>query len=237
MTRRRIGVLGGTFDPIHCGHVDAAGAAHAALGLSELLIVPSHIPPHRAEPSASGYHRFAMVALAAAVHPAWRASDVELIDPSLSYTARTLARLQAGGYRPTELFFVVGADAFAEIATWRDYPALLDRAHFAVVSRPLVPVGDLPGRLPDLTARFAGVSAGALASPVPLIFLIDAPTADVSSTEIRRRRAAGESIAGLVPPAVEQYIERHGLYRRDPAGDRPAGAPAHSAAGRLHGQG
>jgi nicotinate-nucleotide adenylyltransferase len=224
-TGRRVGILGGTFDPVHCGHLDAGAAAQAALGLGEILVLVSNIPPHRPQPLASAYHRFAMVALAVAGRRGWRALDLELREGTRSYTSDTLQRFHAGGFGATELFFIIGADAFAEIPTWKNYPALLDLAHFAVVSRPGTPAAGLPGRL----AARAGVPPAAFASltgPGPaaipyefeagrsstMIFLIDAVTADVSSTAIRRSRARGESIAGLVPPAVQQHIEQHALY-------------------------
>ena len=207
MNARRIGILGGTFDPIHCGHVDVARAAEEALGLTRVFIVTSNVPPHRAVPAASSYHRFAMVALAVAGRTRWHASDIELKSADASYTATTLRRFHADGYSAGELFFLTGADAFAEIETWRDYPAILDLAQFAVMSRPGFPVGELRSRLPSLVDR---------------ALLIDAPTADVSSTAIRRRIAAGESIAGLVPPGVRQHIEQHGLYA--------------TMSGRVHGE-
>jgi nicotinate-nucleotide adenylyltransferase len=198
MTARRIGILGGTFDPIHCGHIDLARAADETLGLTRLFVIASNVPPHRAAPVASSYHRFAMVALALANRPTWNASDIELRSAEPSYTSTTLRRFHADGYAPAELFFLIGADAFAEIETWRDYPQILDFAQFAVVSRPGFPVGALRQRLPSLADR---------------IVAIEAPTADVSATDIRARIAAGKSIAGLVPPAVRQHIDQHGLYR------------------------
>src|SRR2546430_15285788 len=115
MPARRLGLLGGTFDPIHCGHVDAARAAETALGLTELLIVPSHIPPHRPQPAASAYHRFAMIALAVLGRPHWRASDLELRAAEPSFTSATLDRLRAEGYAPTGLFFLLGRGAFCGI--------------------------------------------------------------------------------------------------------------------------
>src|SRR5947209_8259882 len=134
---RRIGILGGTFDPIHRGHLDLAEAAERRLALTEVLVIPSNIPPHRPQPAASSCHRFAMVALAIVGRPHWRVSDIELAAGSApSFTVTTLDRLHADGYAPTELFFLIGADAFADIDSWRDYPAILDRAHFAVTSRP-----------------------------------------------------------------------------------------------------
>src|SRR5881392_2574236 len=163
MIARRLGILGGTFDPIHGGHVDAARAVESALRLTDMLIVTSHIPPHRPQPFASPYHRFAMVALVVAEHSRWRASDLELRAAAPSYTSCTLDRLHAAGYRPTELFFIVGADAFGEIESWRDYPSIFDRAHFAVVSRPGFVVADLARRLPALAPRMIPVTSVAVA--------------------------------------------------------------------------
>jgi nicotinate-nucleotide adenylyltransferase len=229
---QRVGILGGTFDPIHCGHLDLGVAAQTALGLDGMRLVTSNVPPHRPETEASSYHRFAMVALAVAGRRGWQASDLELRAATPSFTTGTLQAFHAEGYAPTELFFVIGADAFADIETWKDYPAILDRAHFAVVSRPGFPAGGLSVRLPQLAGRMAAPTdtGGQLH---PLIFLIDAVTADVSSTAIRRRRAAGGSVAGLVPPNVQQHIEQHGLYSREGRADDTARTPG---AGRLHGQ-
>jgi len=235
MTTRRIGILGGTFDPIHCGHLDIGAAAESALGLTEIVVMPANIPPHRPQPIASSYHRFAMVALAIAGRPRWRASDLELNVGATSFTTGTLQRFHDEGFAPGELFFILGADAFAEIETWKDYPAILDRAHFAVVSRPGFPAAGLAERVPSLRPRMTTPAETATRTR-PSIFLIGAATADVSATAIRRRSASGESIAGLVPPAVRQHIEQHDLYSAPSS--REPGADAHRApaAGRLHGQ-
>jgi len=212
MTSRRIGILGGTFDPIHSGHLDAGHAAALAIGLNRLVVIPSYLPPHRSQPMASAFHRFAMVSLAVAGNAGWRGSDVELRNESESYTTATLAKFHERGYSPAELFFIIGADAFAEIESWKDYPAILDQAHFAVVSRPRFHVGDLPRRLPGLKTRMVVPPIDEFEQIDPVILLIDALTADVSSTAIRRRVAEGESIGGLVTPSVQQHIEQHGLY-------------------------
>jgi len=213
----RTGVLGGTFDPIHAGHLDVADAARTELALDEVWLVPSCVPPHRmAGPHASVHHRFAMVALAAADRPGIVASDLELQAPGPSFTSATLNRLAATGRRPWQLFFITGADAFEEITTWRDYPDILDRAHFVVISRPGTPVGSLRRRLPALAPRMIGPDADLerrlVAGGATGVFLLDAATADVSSTDIRRRVASGGSLAGLVPAGVETYIRRHRLY-------------------------
>jgi nicotinate-nucleotide adenylyltransferase len=229
-----VGILGGTFDPIHLGHLAVAEAACAALGLAEVLFIPSHHPPHRRiEPHASGYHRFAMLALALADRPAlsepskgerrvegpgFLVSDVELLASSWSYTSVTLRRLHEAAFDALQLFFITGADAFAEIASWNDYPAILDLANFAVVSRPGYPAASLPEQLPMLRDRMTMRQAAAVdhavgKAGITKIWLVQAVTPDVSSTEVRRRARAGESLEGLVPTAVEQYIERHHLYR------------------------
>jgi nicotinate-nucleotide adenylyltransferase len=232
-----IGIFGGTFDPIHHGHLDAARAVQHAFALDRVLFVPAHVPPHRLRsPHASGHHRFAMTALATLEEPGFEVSDLELERPGPSYTADTLSRLARDGWTPWQLFFITGVDAFAEIATWHRYPELLDLAHFVVVTRPGYDQRALRHRLPELEGRFqdagpagagphrrgAGLPPGRGKQPV--IYLLDARTSDASSTEIRRRLAAGEPIEGLVPPSVERYIRRHRLYE-------PLPEAAH-----LHGQ-
>jgi nicotinate-nucleotide adenylyltransferase len=233
---RRIGIVGGTFDPVHVGHIDMADAAHKRLGLTEVVVVTSNAPPHRPQPAASPFHRFAMVALAVQDRPDWRASDVELRFDAPSYTSRTLGRFHGRGYEATELFFLIGADAFAEIAAWKDYPNILESAHFVVISRPGYSSKDLPERLPQLSARMVTQPIEVLNSAIPLIILLDAPTADVSSTAIRGRLALGESIAGRVPPRVQQHIEQHGLYASMIPGRRASDTRELPEAGRLHGQ-
>jgi len=219
---RRIGVLGGTFDPVHLGHLGAAEVARSTLALDEVLVVPSHIPPHRlAQPDASGYHRFAMVALAVASARGLAASDVELVREGRSYTATTLRGLHRRGFSPSQLFFITGADAFAEIATWHEYPAVLDLGHFVVIARPGFPVETLRSRLPGLASRMrtvAGSGWSQTAEDPPdrtSILLVEAATPDVSSTQIRERIRGAQPLTGLVPRAVEIHIYRHGLYAPD----------------------
>src|SRR5262245_38043901 len=168
------------FDPIHVGHLDVGIAAERHLALSTVLIVPSNNPPHRPPPVASSYHRFAMCALGIADRPTWRCIDMELARGGQTFTADTLRRLQDEGLTADQLVFITGADAFAEIGTWKDYPAVLDLANFAVVSRPGLPVSKLPERLPSLAERLIDVKTDHNPD-TPLIFLIDALTRDVSS--------------------------------------------------------
>jgi len=229
----RLGILGGTLDPVHVGHLETALAAREALGLDRTLLLPSRVPPHRStEPVASPFHRFAMSALAVNGIDGLEASDAELSAPGTSYTADTLDRFHAAGLAPLQIFFILGADAFAEIETWNRYPEVLDLANFVVVSRPGHETAALIDRLPQLAARFAdpgsiAVSPGAATR----IYRVSAATPDVSSTEIRYRLSTSASIAGLVTDAVEQHIRQHGLYR-----DHGSSTYTRTAADHLHGQ-
>lgn len=220
MAALRIGILGGTFDPVHRGHVDMGRAAWDALALTTLLVVPALKPPHREAPFASSHHRFAMVGLSVVTEPQWRASDIELRRAPPSYTSDTLAQFHERGYAASELFFIIGADAFADVPSWKDYPLILSRASFAVVARPGYPVEDVPLQLPRLAPHMVRTPTDLTVPAGPRVFLIDAPTADVSSTAVRHHRAAGRSIAGMVPPLVQQHIERHNLYTSFPPGRR-----------------
>jgi nicotinate-nucleotide adenylyltransferase len=201
-----------------------------------VLVVPSSLPPHRPQPYASSFHRFAMTSLAVSGRAGWRVSDLELRDESRSYTSATLQKFHDRGYKASELYFIVGSDAFADILNWMNYPLILDMAHFAVVSRPGYPIDDIPHRLPQLASRMVRPPLDAISHIDPMVVLIDAPTADVSSSAIRDRRARGESIATLVPDPVRQHIEQHGLYMPQTPGRRWNDTQMVEAAARLHGE-
>jgi nicotinate-nucleotide adenylyltransferase len=226
----RIGILGGTLDPIHCGHMAAAAAVRDAFGLSRVLVVPSRIPPHRpVQPSASPFHRFAMACLAVSGVAAFQASDDELRADGPSYTADTLERQRAHGMAASQMFFITGADAFAEIATWKRYPEVLDLANFVVVSRPGHDIDTLAARLPALARRMRSGPPPAGAPAETSVYLLQAATPDVSSTLVRERLQRGASVSGLVPPLVESHIRQHRLYGS-------AAAAAGQTADQLHGQ-
>src|SRR5688500_2575984 len=207
---RRLGVLGGTFDPIHFGHLDAGDAAQSALGLDEVRLIPAHDPPHRpVDPRASAFHRFALASLAIVDRPSWRVSDVEVMREGPSYSIDTLRSLHAEGWRASQIFLILGADAFAEIATWHQFPAVLDAANFVVVARPGTTLDAAVARTPPLQER---VRRPGDISLTLAIFLVEARTRDVSSTTVRTRLAAGLSIDDLVPVPVARHITAHQLY-------------------------
>lgn len=223
----RVGVLGGTFDPIHLGHIAAADAAQDALALDAILLIPSNIPPHRADPTnASGEDRFAMAQLAADEQQRWMASRIELDREGPSYTYDTLLELRnqrgeaamsdgRGAAAPGvewQYFFITGADAFAEIATWSRYPAVLDLANFVVVSRPGITLDSIRERVPSAFPSPSLGASGRQDLAKTRVILVEGHTPDISSTDIRRRVRAGQSLSGYVPDPVADYIRDHHLY-------------------------
>ena len=210
---QRLGVLGGTFDPIHFGHLDAADAARRALDLSQVLFIPSHDPPHRpSDPHAAAAHRFAMVSLAINGCPGYRVSDMELTRGGNSYTADTFRTLHAEGWHPSQIFFILGADAFAEIATWYEFPQVLDAAHFAVIARPGTTLERALARTPELRHRVRPLAGHDTEPASTGVFLVEAQTRDVSSTAVRSALADGQPIDHLVPSSVARHITAHHLY-------------------------
>jgi len=211
---RRLGVLGGTFDPIHYGHLDAAATARQALALDEVRLFPAHDPPHRPiDPRATAFHRFAMVALAIDGLDGYSASDAELLRDGPSYTIDTLRSVHREGWQPSQIFFILGSDAFAEIATWYAFPDVLDAAHFVVIARPGMGLDAAANRVPALGTRVRrAADVGAKTGEKTAIILVEARTRDVSSTEVRARLASSGRLDDLVPPAVARHICAHHLY-------------------------
>ena len=234
MSTHRLGVLGGTFDPIHNGHVRAAEAARTVLGLETIRVVPAHDPPHRpVDPRASVFHRFALVALTINDLAHWELSDAELTRSGPSYTADTLRSLHAEGWLPSQIFFILGSDAFAEIATWYEFPAVLDAANFAIVARPGTTLAQAAARTEAVSQRLRPVGPGGAVASIGTvntgIFLIETNTPDISSTDIRDRLATGGSIDDLVPAAVARYIQSQHLYEPSAAVN-----DLHGKAHRIH---
>jgi nicotinate-nucleotide adenylyltransferase len=211
-----LGILGGTFDPIHNGHLAAADAAQQALALDAVTLIPSHLPPHRRDPvGATSEQRYEMAALAAAERAGWSASRIEVDRQGASYTYDTLVKLRETVSVGAQYFFILGADAFAEIASWSRYPAVLDLAHFVVVSRPGITLDSLRERVPSAFKRHPPCSPSSLrdlGDDESRVILLEANTPDISATDIRRRVRAGHSLSGLVPDAVAEYISTHRLY-------------------------
>ncbi len=198
---RRLGILGGTFDPVHHAHLVAAQEAHHQLELDRVLFIPAGAPPHKPNrPLSAAHHRLQMLELAIADQPHFAISRVDLDRPGPCYTVDTLALLRSEwGPTPT-FFFIEGADSLADIPTWYQPQRLLDLCELAVVERPGVELDllQLERQLPGITSRIQWVQ-------MPLL--------EISSSGLRTRVRAGRPISYLVPPAVEAYIREHGLYR------------------------
>ena len=222
----RIGIYGGTFDPIHYGHLRVAAAICEAFSLDRFLFVPAFVPPHKRERQISApYHRYAMVVLATLNAPPLiktklAASTIELEAPARPYTIDTLTTWQ-NAHPQSELFFVMGGDSFAEVNLWREYERLLTEFNIIVAIRPpsatlsvqhLSPicqqrVVDLRGsKRPDLK-----VLAGATKSKQ--IFLTDYVAVNIAATQVRDAVRAGQSVDEFVPPDVARYIATYELYR------------------------
>jgi nicotinate-nucleotide adenylyltransferase len=216
-----LGVFGGTFDPIHCGHLELARELRAALGLSAVRFIPSGDPPHRAAPVATAAHRLAMVELAIAGHPDLQVDAREIARPGRSYSVPTLEELRSEEpSRPLAL--IVGADAFLGLPTWHRWREVFAFAHVVVVGRPGVTIEDaLPPALADEWSQRRCPDAAALGRTAAGSVLVQAVTAHpISASAIRAQLARGPdgvaAVRGLLPAAVLAYIDRNQLYRSRP---------------------
>lgn len=218
----RLGIFGGTFDPIHFAHLRCAEEAREALSLDQVLFVPSASPPHKSGTVASGVDRLAMVRRAIAGHPCFRASSIELDRPGRSYSIDTLRLLRQRFPEPTKFVFLLGLDAFREIGTWKDYTELFALTDLAVLSRPPHRLTSPRTLLPVAARRqfCYGSSRRMLVhtSGNRIVFL-DVTALDISASDVRQRARRGHSIRYLVPSSVASYLERRRLYRH---GNRPS---------------
>jgi nicotinate-nucleotide adenylyltransferase len=215
--KKRIALFGGTFDPIHNGHLKAAEGVQEFFAFDRILFIPSYIPPHKeSEDVASAEHRLKMVELALSLHERFFPSSVEIDAMGTSYSIVTLNKIK-DIFPQTEIFFLLGVDAFLEIETWKDYEDVLEQCSFIVMSRPGYYLHDAKKTLTDKYDRRMVEVSG----PVPKdnegdfshkIYLCPIHTLDISSSEVRERVGANQSIRGLVPENVENYIKERHLY-------------------------
>ena len=209
-----VGILGGTFDPVHTAHVALARTALAGLGLAQVLWIPAGQPPHRAAPQANADHRRAMVQQAIAAEPRFVLDDSEVRSTTASYTVHTLERLRSIHGAQLPLVLLMGADALQGLASWYRWRDILTLAHIGVATRPGFPFDKLPSPVAEVFARCrpAGVD---FSQPAGSIVPFELSAGTVSATEVRGLLAAGaprEAFAGLLPPAVLDYILQHSLY-------------------------
>jgi nicotinate-nucleotide adenylyltransferase len=190
--RHRLGVMGGTFDPIHNGHLVAASEVQSLLNLDAVVFVPTGQPWHK-EAVSSTEHRYLMTVIATAANPSFSVSRVDIDRPGITYTVDTLREI-AQQYPDSDLFFISGADAIAQILAWKDIDEAWGLAHFVAVSR--------PGHQMNLPE-----------SPEGAIVELEVPALSISSSDCRDRVLNGQPIWYLVPDGVVQYIAKHRLYR------------------------
>ena len=212
-----LGLLGGTFDPVHYAHLRLAEELADALGLSEVRFVPASVPPHRGAPRASAEQRRRMVELAIAGNPRFSLDDRELHREGASYSYDTLTEVRGEiGDRP--LCLLMGADAFVALTTWHRWEEVLDLAHVVVARRPGYPLEQLAASLPgalksQYVHRHLPDARGARLEPAGRIFTHELTALDVSATALRRQISRGGSLRYLLPDAVIAYIESQRLYR------------------------
>ncbi len=214
----KLGILGGTFDPIHLGHLRSAEEIGQELALERVYLIPSALPPHKTiNPVTAFHHRLAMARLGTGHSSLLETMDLEGKRPGFSYSIETLKELHQRFGTSTELFFILGIDAFLEIKTWRDYEGLFDYAHFVVLFRPGCrkhPLDDLFSDL-GIKASKTGENHHFVAPSGNAIILITPTRMEISSTNIRNMVKEGKSIHFLVPEAVRDYIIEKGLYLCD----------------------
>lgn len=200
--RRRMGVMGGTFDPIHYGHLVAAESARATFRLERVIFVPAGQPPHKpAEAVTAAEHRYAMTVLATASNPYFTVSRLEIDRPGPSYTVDTINQLHAAWGPGVAWYFITGADAMLEILGWKQSAALLRSCEFVAATRPGTPTARLRAAVKALEREHG-----------PRFHSIVVPGVATSSSEVRARVRRGDPIRYLVPEPVEAYISKHGLY-------------------------
>ena len=212
--RRRIAIYGGTFDPVHVGHVAIARRVTEIFQLSRLMFMPARVAPHKFDrPALSGFHRYAMLALATQHDDALCVSRFELDGPERQFTVDTLAHYGDRSGENVDLFFVMGADSWSEITTWREWRRLMTLANLIVVTRPGVDVETAKAGADVVDLR--GSSRVMVGVDGPKVFITDAVMLDVSATQVRDKAARNdyESLAKLVPMEVANYIRKYGLYR------------------------
>jgi nicotinate-nucleotide adenylyltransferase len=220
--RKRIAIYGGTFDPVHVGHLEIARRVSQLFAIDEFLFVPARAAPHKLDREVSSpLHRYAMLALATLTDPRLFISTFEMDEPARQYTVDTLIHFRSQSEAFADLFFVMGADSWVEITNWREWERLLTLASFIVVTRPGVEFsaahvgGTVAERVVDLRGQTSGSGPLTVEPGSQKIFVTDAVTMDVSATQVRKaaRENLNEELDRLVPLEVANYIRKYRLYR------------------------
>lgn len=220
--RKHIAIYGGTFDPVHAGHLEIARRVSQLFAIDEFLFVPASAAPHKLDREVSSpLHRYAMLALATQTNPRLLVSTFELDEPARQYTVDTLDHFRSQSEAFADLFFVMGADSWAEITTWREWERLMTLASLIVVTRPGVEFsaanvsGAVAERMVDVRGKTTGSAPLMIEPGSRKIFVTDVVTMDVSATQARKaaRENRSEELDRLVPLEVANYVGKYRLYR------------------------
>lgn len=207
-------LFGGTFDPIHYGHLRPVEVLAKQVGLQKVILLPNHVPPHRPQPEASPSQRLEMVRLAIQDNPLFTIDTRELERDSLSYTIETLTALRQEMGPDQPLAFIIGQDSLLSIHTWHGWDQLLDKCHLLVCSRPGYAANFNEPQMQEWLKEHKTDDANKLSqTPNGYIFLGDTPLLDISATEIRKGLYSGSLSDSLIPPAVMTYIKQQHLYQ------------------------
>lgn len=199
---KKIGLMGGTFDPIHYGHLVLAEQIRTQFNLDMVYFIPVGIPPHKQDKNiSSSKHRYFMTLLATITNPNFEVSKMEIEDSNISYTVNTIKKFKELVGKDAELYFITGADAIYELGTWKNVEELLQLCKFIAASRPGIDKKKLKGKITELNEKY---SANITVTSVPALA--------ISSTDIRSRIRIGKSIKYIVPESVEYYIYKNNLY-------------------------
>ena len=202
MDKKKIGIIGGTFDPIHNGHLLMAENSRKAFSLDKIIFIPAGIPPHKKDKNiSSNVHRYNMTLLAINNNKHYFLSDIELKREGISFTVDTIKHLKSI-FSGAELYFIMGSDSLLQIEKWKDYEELLSLCNFIVAKRPNYDDEQLKRKVDNLNSLYKS-----------FIYIVEGPVLDVSSSDIRNKVQRGESITYLVPNPVEEYIYKHELYK------------------------
>ncbi len=207
-------LFGGTFDPIHYGHLRPVEALAQEVGLQHIILLPNHVPPHRPQPEASPAQRLKMVELAIEGNPLFSVDERELRRTSPSYTIETLEQLREELGKDIPLAFIFGQDTLLTLHTWNHWESILSYCHLLVCARPGYPRQLATPELQQWLEEHLTTQPEKLGQqPNGLIYLAHTPLLDISATEIRERQSTGRSCDDLLPPGVQKYIHQQGLYR------------------------
>jgi nicotinate-nucleotide adenylyltransferase len=201
MKKRKVGIMGGSFDPIHLGHLVVANEVLNIYKLDEIIFVPAGNPPHKNGLKADSFHRLLMVNMAVLTNDKFSVSDLEIKSSEKSYTLNTLMEFHKL-YENTEFYFITGTDALIELPNWHEPEELLKICRFIAVSRPGISMEEAKSKISEIQKKLGGN-----------IEMLQVPMLQISSTNIRERFRMGISAKYLLPETVEQYIIKNGLYR------------------------